>query len=258
MSFGRGPKRFGTIGRAGMTSEFDQFSGAFEQVKELDLIKIWERPTVLDGLGDVTGLRVLDLGCGTGYYSRLIRQQGAAEVVGVDVSAGMIDQAVEQEKVSPLGITYHVMDAREVPVLGTFDLVNVVYTFCYAPDEEGLVRMVESVRRNLKQGGRLFAITTNPDFQKGIYLRKYGVAVKDVQAVQHGRERLLSLYTEPPIEVPIYALDRDVYEWAFQQAGFSEVNWRPMEISRSAIEEFPPGHWDDMLASQPAVVLNAR
>jgi len=241
-----------------MMSEFDQFSGVFEQVKELSLVKFWERPTVLGGLGDVTGLRVLDLGCGTGYYSRLIRNRAAAEVVGVDISPEMIDQAAEREKASPLGITYHVMDARDVPVLGIFDIVNVVYTFCYAPDEEVLVGMVESARRNLKQGGRLFAITANSDFLNGTDLRKYGSAVKNVQVVEQGHERLLSLYTEPPIEVTIYALDREVYERALQKGGFRELSWAPMEISRSAVEQFPPGYWDDLLASQPAVVLNAR
>jgi SAM-dependent methyltransferase len=201
-------------------SEFDQFSGVFEQVKELAIVKFWERPSVLGGLGDGTGLRVLDLGCGTGYYSRLIRERGAAEVVGVDISAEMIDQAVQREQASPLGITYHVMDAKDVPVLGAFDIINVVYTFCYAPDEDGLRRMMESARRNLKPGGRLFAITANADFVDGTDLRKYGCGVKNIRVVGHGHERLLSLYTEPLIEV-----QGDAQSRLRRSGGRSGVRW---------------------------------
>jgi hypothetical protein len=60
------------------------------------------------------------------------------------------------------------------------------------------------------------------------------------------------------IEVSIYALDREVYGRALQDAGFSEFTWASMEIAPSAVGQFPPGYWDDLLTSQPAVVLNAR
>lgn len=41
----------------------------------------------------VEGLRVLDLGCGTGGFCRFLAERGAASVVGVDVSARMLDEA---------------------------------------------------------------------------------------------------------------------------------------------------------------------
>ena len=48
-------------------------------------------------IGDPTGKDVLDVACGEGFYSRLIRQRGAAKVVGVDLSAGMVELARKQE-----------------------------------------------------------------------------------------------------------------------------------------------------------------
>jgi toxoflavin synthase len=114
--------REGTI-----VTQYDQIGVAFEQVKEMPIIKFVERPNVLRSLDHIRGRRVLDLACGTGYYSRIMRQLGAAEVVGVDISGEMIKRAVEIETRSPLEITYHVMDATELPVLGNFDRVNAIY-----------------------------------------------------------------------------------------------------------------------------------
>src|SRR5436190_8673312 len=44
-------------------------------------------------LGNVAGMRVLEIGCGGGQGSRWVAGQGAAEVVGTDVSGGMLDRA---------------------------------------------------------------------------------------------------------------------------------------------------------------------
>jgi ubiquinone/menaquinone biosynthesis C-methylase UbiE len=53
---------------------------------------LYERPAMLSFLGDVSGMRVLDIGCGAGQLSyELIRRN--AEVTGIDVSARMIELA---------------------------------------------------------------------------------------------------------------------------------------------------------------------
>ena len=41
----------------------------------------------------LSGNRVLDLGCGFGHHCRWMREQGAASVVGVDLSEGMLERA---------------------------------------------------------------------------------------------------------------------------------------------------------------------
>jgi 2-polyprenyl-3-methyl-5-hydroxy-6-metoxy-1,4-benzoquinol methylase len=69
-----------------------------------------EEYTVLEVLGDLTGLSVLDLACGEGYYSRLFRANGASRVVGVDLSEKMIELARASEAQSPLGIEYAACD----------------------------------------------------------------------------------------------------------------------------------------------------
>jgi len=83
-------------------------------------------PALLDVCGDVRGLRVLDLGCGQGWFSRRPAGRGA-RVVGVDAAAPMIAHARRHEAARPLGIVYHHLDAARVAErwpAGAFDLVT--------------------------------------------------------------------------------------------------------------------------------------
>ena len=41
-------------------------------------------------LGPLDGKRVLDLACGFGIYTQLLKQHGAAQVIGVDISPEML------------------------------------------------------------------------------------------------------------------------------------------------------------------------
>jgi SAM-dependent methyltransferase len=52
-----------------------------------------EWPRLRAMLPALRGLRVVDLGCGAGWFCRWARAQGAARVVGVDVSRRMLARA---------------------------------------------------------------------------------------------------------------------------------------------------------------------
>lgn len=52
-----------------------------------------EWPTFRNLLPDLQGARVLDLGCGYGWHCRYAAEQGASAVVGIDLSAQMIEKA---------------------------------------------------------------------------------------------------------------------------------------------------------------------
>lgn len=54
---------------------------------------IIEQPAFRGCLPSLKGLRVLDLGCGGGQFARYCVEQGASEVVGVDLSHNMLEYA---------------------------------------------------------------------------------------------------------------------------------------------------------------------
>jgi ubiquinone/menaquinone biosynthesis C-methylase UbiE len=52
-----------------MTSQYDAIGGDFEHLKSLPLSRFVEQPTVSAMMTDLSGRRVLDLGCGSGRYT---------------------------------------------------------------------------------------------------------------------------------------------------------------------------------------------
>ncbi|MCG9553030.1 malonyl-ACP O-methyltransferase BioC [Vibrio sp. Isolate31] len=77
---------------------------------------------LLDKLpNDLSGLKVLDLGCGTGYFSEQLLNRGA-EVVCADLSLGMLEKA-KQRCGSDVSL-YQQADAEQLPFAnGSFDIV---------------------------------------------------------------------------------------------------------------------------------------
>ncbi|MFN8077512.1 MAG: class I SAM-dependent methyltransferase [Kineosporiaceae bacterium] len=72
---------------------YDRFAEDFERHAERSAYNAhYDRPAVLDLLGDVTGLHVLDAGCGPGLYAQQLLSSGAT-VTGCDASPRMIDLA---------------------------------------------------------------------------------------------------------------------------------------------------------------------
>ena len=63
--------------------------------------------------GDVGGLRLLDVGCGTGYFAREMAARGA-RVTAIDISSRMIELAGQREAAAPGGITYLPLDAADL------------------------------------------------------------------------------------------------------------------------------------------------
>ncbi|MGR5237747.1 malonyl-ACP O-methyltransferase BioC [Vibrio alfacsensis] len=71
---------------------------------------------------DLTNKRVLDLGCGTGYFSELLQQRGA-DVVCADISPAMLDKA--RERCGDKRMSYVLADAENLP----FDDLSFDYVF---------------------------------------------------------------------------------------------------------------------------------
>jgi SAM-dependent methyltransferase len=108
-------------------------------------------PTVEGLLGDVTRQRILDLACGQGRVTRHLADQGAS-VVGVDLSARLLDMARAHEASKPRGIDYRQVDAR---TLAGFDQTSFDGVLCFMAlmDIADLGPTLESVARVLRPGG---------------------------------------------------------------------------------------------------------
>ncbi|WSJ56835.1 class I SAM-dependent methyltransferase [Streptomyces sp. NBC_01310] len=159
---------------------YDGIGEAFESFKTLPIIRYTEVPGFLALVGDVTGKSVLDIACGTGFYSRELKRRGASRVFGFDISSAMIDAAEARERSEPLGIAYEVGDTATLRTFDQpFDVAVAVQAFNYATDVAEIEQMMRNVRRSLVAGGAYFLFAQNPGFDfDGPSLAKYGFLCK--------------------------------------------------------------------------------
>ena len=175
-------------------------------------------------VGALAGHRVLDLACGVGFYTRQLKQRGAAQVVGVDISPEMIQLAHHQEQAAPLGITYQVGDAVTLPPLGAFDLVTAVHLLAYATSRAQLLGMLHSVYANLGADGRFIAYTNNPAFTLSKpNCTKYGVTILRLEPEEDGYTCEAEFAADPPFRVHWFQWRQAPCEWALQEAGLAQV-----------------------------------
>lgn len=103
----------------------------------------------------VHGKTVLDVACGTGYGSAMLKQQGAALVQGVDVDAA---QVAEAQSLQAEGLEFSVGDIAELDTGHQYDLITSFETIEHIQDYNKALRSLFSV---LKPGGLLIISTPN-------------------------------------------------------------------------------------------------
>ena len=100
--------------------------------------------------------RVLDIGCGTGYFTRLLAKEGA-QVTGLDIEQPFIEYAVRQNEKDDLRVSYVQGDALDLPFEDeSFDVVASHAFLTMIPDP---VRAVFEMLRVLRPGGLLASVT---------------------------------------------------------------------------------------------------
>jgi ubiquinone/menaquinone biosynthesis C-methylase UbiE len=117
-----------------------------------------EWPVMRSMLPELKGARVLDLGCGYGWFCRFARESGAASVLGIDVSEKMLARA--RETTSDAAIEYRLADLETVDLEGmSFDLVYSSLAFHYVANFQ---RLIDEIFRALKPGGHLVFSMEHP------------------------------------------------------------------------------------------------
>ncbi len=143
-------------------------------------------PLITDKIGGGLGVaqpfrRALDVACGTGLSTRPLRTL-AQQVVGADISAGMLAQAMEQPRP---GVHYLQAPAEQLPFRAhSFDLITISLAFHWLEQE----RFLGEVRRLLRPGGWL--VIYNNWFT--------GRMVEDEGLARWSQEVYLARYPSPP------------------------------------------------------------
>jgi ubiquinone/menaquinone biosynthesis C-methylase UbiE len=243
-----------------MPTDYDPIAELYQLSKRQPWRTHVEAHTFLGLVGDVTGRAVLDVACGEGFYTRLLKQRGASRVVGIDLSAGMVELARTQEAEHQLGITYQVGDARNLAFDGEFDLVVAAYLLNYARDRSELAAMCAGIARCLKPGGRFVTVNSNPatHFPTLPSFRKYGFEVANAAAGEwrEGSPIRWKFYLDgQEFEIENYYLDVAAHEEALAAAGFRDIRWHAPQLAPQGEAEFGADFWSLLLTQCPVAFL---
>jgi ubiquinone/menaquinone biosynthesis C-methylase UbiE len=127
-----------------------------------------EEPVVREALGEVAGLSVLDLGCGTGRHSIWLAGRGAA-VTGIDFSEGMLEEARRKAGSGTVRFLTHDLHQPLPFAAGTFDRV---VSGLVLEHLQGLDAFFAESRRVLRPAGLAVFSAMHPAmFLKGVQAR---------------------------------------------------------------------------------------
>jgi toxoflavin synthase len=251
-----------------MSTQYDNIGTAYNDLKALPSARM-EHINVRDAVSPlIKGARVLDLACGTGYYTRAMLEWGAAEVVGMDISPEMV-KAARAETAPGEGqkCSFAVGDASEPFRIESapFDLVLGVWLLNYAPNAEVMTKMWRNITNNLRPGGCFIglmpppesgmeAVRKNVEYHRG---PKNGVTVEIVKEVPDGyKTRFVTRRDEVNFEFENYHLVKEVYELSAREGGMEGTfRWRPIQLPQSEedvkriSEGLEAGFWDNYFKS---------
>jgi SAM-dependent methyltransferase len=172
------------------------------QAEQRVMLELWPR---------VAGLRVLDLACGTGRYSRLLAEQGAREVIALDFSAEMLRRTDHGSRVRASMMQLPFADA-------VFDVVVSGLAVGHADD---IRAWASEVARVMRPGGTLLYSDFHADAARAGLVRSFKDETHRAWTVPHR--------TFPPNEQRVALLN----------AGFCIDTIRELAVGRDFTETFP-------------------
>lgn len=193
-------------------------------VDEYDAARPSYPPSVFDALGALDGLRVLDIGAGTGIATRALLDRGA-RVIAIDSGREMLRQAVAHSPTLPAVIA----DGVALPVrAGCVDLVCFAQSWHWL---DPLTRVVE-IRRVLRPGGRWAGWWSHARADAEDWFDRYWSTIErwchDTRRTQRDTDWGATIPTTagfevgPPIVVP-WLRELSVKDWMTDQASHSYV-----------------------------------
>lgn len=243
-------------------TQYNNFAAAYDNITKLPGEIITEN-LLRRGLGNIKDIRILDLACGTGLYSRLAVMLGARSVVGVDISSEMlrIGREIEEEtsrslEVSSSPIVYHQADCSQpLDHIGlepeSFDLVMANWLFNYCSNRAELAGMWQNVARYLKPGGRFVGVGELHELSQALSRSEWaGVRASVTGETEYATRVRMELLAEPVVIIDYFILKRgEWYREVPYKVGMVDVAFTPPSIQEV------PEHCRDVKEWKDALVV---
>jgi ubiquinone/menaquinone biosynthesis C-methylase UbiE len=241
-----------------MVTNYDTIARQYQRAKLQPWRTHLEAFTLLELIGEIDGQHVVDVACGAGFYTRMLRARGATTVVGVDLSPKMIELARAEETARPLGIKYRVGNGRDLAMENPVDLVVAAYLLNYARDTGELAALCGGIARCLKPGGRFVTVNSNPalNFSTAPSYRDYGFETSVSGPFGEGAPIRWEFHLDDgPFSIENYYLDVARHDEALRAAGFQSVRWHRPRLSPEGESLFGAEFWSTFQRHPPIAFI---
>ncbi|OOH89846.1 SAM-dependent methyltransferase [Pasteurellaceae bacterium 15-036681] len=130
----------------------------------ISLNEVVEKPTMFSLLPDLNGKKVLDLGCGAGGHLLHYLSLGAEQVVGLDLSQSMIEQAkvdFAKNNIDPTAYNFYCLSMEQLAEIqeSEFDVITSSFAFHYVED---FPQLLSDISAKLVANGTLIFSQEHP------------------------------------------------------------------------------------------------
>ena len=188
---------------------------------------------MLDAAGDVSGQRVIDLGCGEGRFSRMLADR-AAIVTGIDLCEPFVEYALENRT---RGEDYFVADMEDLSRIedAAFDMAVSYVTLV---DVLNLESAVGEAYRVLRPGGRFVVCNLHPMVSAGNGWIKHGTTKLHFKLGDYFDEGTRQMQTKGK-SLTNFHRSLSSYVSSFLGAGFTLDGIREPKPSPEQAAEYP-------------------
>jgi ubiquinone/menaquinone biosynthesis C-methylase UbiE len=162
----------------GRAPDFGARAADYERLRPVDdnWLEVFE---VVVREADLRGARVLDVGCGTGKFGRVLAEHGIARVWGVDPSPEMLGEARRR---LPSSVGLKRGSAERLPFKPAYFDAAVLWTVVHVVDRP---RAFAELHRVLAPGGRLAIVTFAPEHFTGYWQNRFFPSIAPIDLARH-------------------------------------------------------------------------
>jgi SAM-dependent methyltransferase len=207
----------------------------------------------------IQGANVLDLACGSGFYSHAFLRWGASRVVGVDISSAMLNEARTLGQNSSYKVDLIEADCSK-PVAyegGPFEVVFGAWLLNYASTGKEMAEFWRNIYLNLKPGGHFVGVTPPPTNDPAGFIESE-CRIRPLPTASGGLYSTVTRHVDEGVDFHLhrsgtlagdldfdtYHLRKDVWIAAAREAGFEgQIHWDVTSVPSDFMEN--PGKYGE-------------
>lgn len=252
--------------------QYDAIAGEYRLIEETPAQKYIYDSTLRSLLKkyDAKGKRVVVLHCASGYRARMAKEEGAEEVLGIDLSFREIRLAEDIEVGSPQGIHYLNGDVYSSDFISLLperfvnkvDIVIGFFLLDHAMNKNELKIVTENIHALLSSGGVFIGMSDHP---KACIPSpaKYGVVLsfdeKNPEASE-GYPRRVSVYQngKEVTHFHNFVWNNETISGALADAGMADITIEDSTVAGEGIKDLGNDFWSEYAKCPDQITIEAR